>query len=415
MISTARTTLILALFATTIAAPVAPAKAAWMDWFANERVAVRGEDAPKAESGQKVVKATVERGDTLLRLLVRLGAAYGEASRAFDAIQDFADPNRLQIGDRIVATLSDSGGQAKLVALHLDFLPDQLSLTLVRGDDGSFHAQNVSGRPSLVVETVKGKINKSFRPSLIQAGVPSMLADDVIRGLDFDPTLPKRLKTGTGFQVIYERLGASPGRKPGDRLRLRYVELSVAGKPHRFYHYAPPGAEPKFFDETGRPLEAIRFLTPIEGGKVNSPFGPRLHPVLRKMRMHRGVDFPAPKGTPVMAAADGIVEDMGWRGNYGLYMKLAHDSRHATTYGHLDGFAPSVKEGDRVTQGQVIGYVGRTGLSTGNHLYWEVIVDNKHVDPMKVRLVQASALKGPALQKFQRFVKETHTQAASLN
>ena len=150
------------------------------------------------------------------------------------------------------------------------------------------------------------------------------------------------------------------------------------------------------------------------GGKINSPYGMRLHPVLRKMRMHRGVDFPAPKGTPVYAAADGVVEDMGWRGNYGNYLRIAHDSRHATAYGHLDGFAPEVAEGTRVAQGQIIGYVGRTGLASGNHLYWEVLIDNKQVDPMKVRALKAGGLEGPELQKFQRFVKETHAQAAAL-
>ncbi|MSP48818.1 MAG: M23 family metallopeptidase [Alphaproteobacteria bacterium] len=411
MFSSARAIALLALIATA-AAPVGPALGGWLDWGLGERSAARGE-ATRAESGQHQLTVAVERGDTLLKILAGAGVHSSESARVLDAMRDLVDPKRLQIGDSVVLTLGEAQGRPRLVALHVDFRPD-MSLTLVRGQDGGFHAASVGGRSSLVVETVAGKVAKSFRPSLVQAGLPATLADEVIRALDYDPGLPKRIKTGTEFQVIYERFGATSGGKPGDRLRLRYAQVTLGGTPHRFYHYAPPGAAPKFFDEGGRPLDAIRFVTPIDGGKVNSPFGMRLHPVLRKMRLHRGVDFPAPKGTPVYAAADGVVEDLGWRGNYGNYMRIAHDARYATAYGHLDGFAPEVVEGTRVVQGQLIGYVGRTGLASGNHLYWEVLVDNKQVDPMKVRTVKAGGLEGPELQKFQRFVKETHAQAAAL-
>ncbi len=412
MIRSAQAIALLALIAAA-AEPVGSAQAGWLDWTSHEKVVPRS-DAAKAEPSQAQRTVTVERGDTLGKIMARAGVLSAEAARVLEAMQDLVDPKRLQIGDTVAMTLGEAGGQIRLSALHVDFRPD-LSLTLVRGQDGAFHAASVNGRPSVSVETVAGKVSKSLRGSLSQAGLPSMLADDVIRALEFDPTLPKRIKTGTEFQVIYERLGASgAGRKASDRLRLRYAEVTIGKTPHRFYHYAPPGAEPKFFDESGRPLENIRFMIPIEGGKVNSPFGPRLHPVLRKVKLHKGVDFPAPKGTPIYAAADGVVEDMGWRGNYGNYIKLKHDPRHDTAYGHLDEFAPGVAEGEWVAQGQVIGYVGRTGLASGNHLYWEVLVDNKQVDPMKVRMVKAGGLEGKELQKFQRFVKETQAQAVAL-
>jgi murein DD-endopeptidase MepM/ murein hydrolase activator NlpD len=411
MIRSGRAIVLMALISLNVSL-VGPARAGWLDWGTGERIATRG-DTGRADVFQQQVTVTVERGDTLSKILAKARVPATEGARVLEAMRDLVDPKRLQVGDTVVLTVSEVAGAVRLFALHVDFRPD-LSLTLVRGQDGSFHAANLNGRPSLVVETVTGTVARSLRSSLVQAGLPSALADDVVRGLDYDPSLPKRIKAGTEFQVIYERLAAADGRKPGDRLRLRYAEVTIGSVPHRFYHYAPPGAEPKFFDESGRPLATIRFMTPIEGGKVNSPYGMRLHPVLRTMKMHRGVDFPAPRGTPVYAAADGVVEDMGWRGNYGKYIRIAHDARHATAYGHLDDFAPEVTEGTRVTQGQLIGYVGRTGLATGNHLYWEVLVDNKQVDPMKVRTVKPGGLEGTELQKFQRFVKETHTQAAVL-
>ena len=416
MISSMRATLLLALIATA-AGTVEPAQAAWLDWVSGEKAVIRGEGA-KTEPGARQTNVTVERGDTLGKIMARAGVLSAEAARALEAMQDLVDPKRLQIGDSVVLTLSGTGSQIRLFALHVDFRPD-VSLTLVRGQDGTFHAATgAKGRPSMVVETVNGKVAKSVRASLVQAGVPSQLVDEVVKALDYDPGLPKRIKSGAEFQVIYERLGAASGPKPGDRLRLRYAEFTLGStNPHRFYHYTPPSAEPKVADEATRSLAALKFIAPLDETKINSPFGMRLHPVLRKMKMHRGVDFPAPKGTPVYASADGVVEDMGWRGNYGNYVRIAHDSRLATAYAHLDSFASEVSEGERVKQGQVIGFVGRTGLASGNHLYWEVLVDNKHVDPMKTRAVAAETgqpleiLKSPAQKS--RFVEKTRAKTVS--
>ena len=411
-----RATLLLALIATA-AGTVEPAQAAWLDWVSGEKAVIRGEGA-KTEPGARQTNVTVERGDTLGKIMARAGVLSAEAARALEAMQDLVDPKRLQIGDSVVLTLSGTGSQIRLFALHVDFRPD-VSLTLVRGQDGTFHAATgAKGRPSMVVETVNGKVAKSVRASLVQAGVPSQLVDEVVKALDYEPGLPKRIKSGAEVQVIYERLGAASGPKPGDRLRLRYAEFTLGStNPHRFYHYTPPSAEPKVADEATRSLAALKFIAPLDETKINSPFGMRLHPVLRKMKMHRGVDFPAPKGTPVYASADGVVEDMGWRGNYGNYVRIAHDSRLATAYAHLDSFASEVSEGERVKQGQVIGFVGRTGLASGNHLYWEVLVDNKHVDPMKTRAVAAETgqpleiLKSPAQKS--RFVENTRAKTVS--
>lgn len=406
MISAARATLMLALIATATG-PVVPAEAAWLDRVSVEKAVVRGE-AAKTDARQTTV--TVERGDTLRKIMARAGVLSSEAARALEAMQDLVDPKRLQIGDSVVLTLSGTASQIRLFALHVDFRPD-VSLTLVRGQDGTFHAATgIKGRPSMVVETINGKVAKSVRASLVQAGVPTSLVDEVVKALDYDPGLPKRIKSGAEFQVIYERLGGTTGPKPGDRLRLRYAEFTLGTSPHRFYHYTPPTAEPKVVDETSRSLAALKFIAPLDETKINSPFGMRLHPVLRKMKMHRGVDFPAPRGTPVYAAADGVVEDMGWRGNYGNYVRIAHDARHATAYAHLDSFASEVSEGERVTQGQVIGFVGRTGLASGNHLYWEVLVDNKHVDPMMTGA--AAAESGRKLEIMKSAVQKTAAQKA---
>jgi len=141
--------------------------------------------------------------------------------------------------------------------------------------------------------------------------------------------------------------------------------------------------------------------------KITSPYGWRIHPVFGDLRFHEGVDFGAPKGTPVVATADGTIEDIGWRGNYGEYIRVRHDGHLATAYAHLAGFARGMHRGTEVKRGEVIGYVGRTGVATGPHLYYEVMIDGKRIDPMKTPPVMQVSLTGTQLAEFEKFVETT--------
>jgi murein DD-endopeptidase MepM/ murein hydrolase activator NlpD len=354
-----------------------------------------------------VQEFTLAQGDTLLKILLASGVQREEANRAIEAAQDFFDFRRLSIGDAVQITVNESGETPQLVALHIDTQPN-LSLTLVRAADGGFRAASVNGRPSLTVERVAGEIGTSFRGSLLSAGVPARIAGDVIQGFGHDPGFPKRVGRGTQFEVIYERL-AGPSRRQADRIQLRYATLTIQGKQHQVYRYAPKDGQPRFLDGDGRVLSDTQLITPITGGKVSSGYGMRIHPVLGDRRMHRGVDYRAPRGTPVMAAADGVVEDMGWRGNYGLYIRIAHGANYATTYAHLDAFQPGIAEGAHVRQGQAIAKVGHSGLATGDHLYFEVLVNNQRVNPVTARLNSNERLQGQELTRFRSFVHQIHT------
>jgi murein DD-endopeptidase MepM/ murein hydrolase activator NlpD len=137
-------------------------------------------------------------------------------------------------------------------------------------------------------------------------------------------------------------------------------------------------------------INGLTLLMPVPNGKLSSPWGWRVHPVLGFVKFHRGVDWSAPRGSKIYAAADGIVEDVGWRGNYGRYMRIAHSGPYETAYGHMDGFAPGLAAGSHVKKGQVIGYVGRSGLASGNHLYFEVLVGGKQINPFRAHLVMVS-------------------------
>jgi murein DD-endopeptidase MepM/ murein hydrolase activator NlpD len=157
-----------------------------------------------------------------------------------------------------------------------------------------------------------------------------------------------------------------------------------------------------YYDETGKSAKKFLVRKPLAQGLVTSSFGSRRHPLLQYTRMHTGVDWGAPMGTPIYASGNGTIEKIGWEGGYGRYIRIRHANGYATGYGHMSAFARNMAEGKKVRQGQVIGYVGSTGLSTGAHLHYEILINGRFVDPMKIRLPRGRVLEGPILAQFER-------------
>lgn len=172
---------------------------------------------------------------------------------------------------------------------------------------------------------------------------------------------------------------------------------------YRYYRYqTPDDGLVDFYDENGRSSRKFLIRTPIIGARMTSPFGMRFHPILGYTRLHTGVDWAAPSGTPIFAAGNGTVTSVGWDAGYGRRIEIQHANGYMTTYNHLSAFARGLKEGLRVKQGQVIGYLGETGLATGPHLHYEVLVNGHFVDPMRVKLARTREFDGPMLADFKR-------------
>jgi murein DD-endopeptidase MepM/ murein hydrolase activator NlpD len=182
---------------------------------------------------------------------------------------------------------------------------------------------------------------------------------------------------------------------------LEAVRLATREKTVEAYRFAPPGRDPEWYDAEGQSLKRMFLRSPLKFTRISSGFGVRMHPILRRMRAHNGVDYVAPVGTPVQASGDGVVMQAGRNGGYGLYIKLNHGQRYSTSYAHLSRIAPGVRTGARVQQGQVIGYVGSTGLSTGAHLDYRFMKDGQYVDPLTADLPTAIPLEGNELAAFQ--------------
>ena len=185
-----------------------------------------------------------------------------------------------------------------------------------------------------------------------------------------------------------------------------YAALTLSGKTFRLYRYKDASGRIDFYNELGHSVRKALLKTPIDGAKLTSRFGMRDHPILGYSVMHRGVDFGAPTGTPIFAAGDATVEDIGVRSGYGNYIKLKHTGSFSTAYAHMNGFARGLKSGMRVRQGQVIGYVGATGRVTGPHLHYEVFRDGKQVNPVSVKFPTGEKLIGTELQRFHQIKNE---------
>jgi murein DD-endopeptidase MepM/ murein hydrolase activator NlpD len=242
------------------------------------------------------------------------------------------------------------------------------------------------------------RLYQSIYETGLRNQIPRALIDDLIRIYSYDIDFQRRVQPGDSFEVFFagEEEGGSDSKS-----EVLYASLTTGGETRRYYRFqSPDDGVVDFYDDTGK--SAMKFLVrkPLADGIMASGFGNRNHPLLRYAKMHTGVDWAAPMGTPVYASGNGEIDKIGWEGGYGRYIRIRHANGYQTAYGHMSAFARNMTEGKRVRQGQVIGYVGSTGLSTGAHLHYEILINGRHVDPMKIRLPRGRVLEGPALAGF---------------
>lgn len=410
---------------------------------------------------------TVDKGDTLAKLLAAQGVPADNRRAVLAAISDIFDPASLQPGSRLrltfappaadaagapaaaparlVQTVELMSGDTTSITVHID-APRQVSeqdiAHALRGHSaGQPPAAQVSaGKPAkasiwtanrqpaaggagdqqqasslspglapaddgqFIVRHVTGTVGKNLRTALLAEELPPSLVDEIMLGFKTGPGQRPALHGTASFDVIYEGVQRA-GRL--DEPQLRYAMLDDGGKTRRIYRYQTDDQTTTLMQDDGHGVALLDLGKPLQiDARITSPFGWRIHPVFGDRRFHEGVDFGAPTGTPVVAASDGVVEDIGWRGNYGKYIRLRHDGRLATAYAHLSGFARGLQRGSTVKRGDVIAYVGRSGVATGPHLYYEVLVDGKQIDPLKPTAVPVS-LTGQQLAEFQRYVETT--------
>jgi murein DD-endopeptidase MepM/ murein hydrolase activator NlpD len=242
-------------------------------------------------------------------------------------------------------------------------------------------------------------VNSSLYEAGLAAGIPAQVMVDMIRAFSFDVDFQREIQPGDSFELFFDRFVDGDGKvaKTGE---IRFASLVLSGRRLSLYRHADRDGHADFFNEKGESVRKALLKTPIDGARLTSGFGNRSHPILGYSAFHKGVDFGAPTGTPIQAAGDGVIEKKGWFGGYGNYVRLKHNSEFATAYAHMSRFAPGIAEGSRVRQGQVIGYVGSTGMSTGPHLHYEILKRGAQVNPMGVKFPTGRRLEGVDLVNF---------------
>jgi murein DD-endopeptidase MepM/ murein hydrolase activator NlpD len=282
----------------------------------------------------------------------------------------------------VTVALSDEGGW--VTAQEPDITEDA-------GGDEVDQAESDNGVPTLY---------ESLYQTALDNQVPSSAIKDLVNIFSYDVDFNARVKPGDSLEVFY---GLEDENNPKSVREILYCSITVGGQLKRFYRYrSPDDGTVDYYDGEGKSAKKFLMRKPMEGGKFTSGFGGRRHPVLGYYRVHTGVDWGAPSGTPILASGNGVVEDVGWKGGYGRFVKITHSNGYGTGYGHMSGFASGIQKGTKVRQGQVIGYVGSTGMSTGPHLHYEVYINSVAVDPMRVRLPRGKELGGNLLAEFRR-------------
>ncbi|WP_137388224.1 peptidoglycan DD-metalloendopeptidase family protein [Rhodoligotrophos defluvii] len=366
--------------------------------------------AAQPDPEDKIV--VLEAGDSLVDLLTGIGSTPDAAQAMTAAVELIFPLKQIREGQEFSVTVEyrpDFYGQYVPYPARLVFSPSPGEQVVVEADsrgryfariDGEGDADGGSLLANLPYNLVKAKITSTLYTSAKEQGVPEHIIAEVMRVHSYDVDFERELKPGDEMEVFYGRPldGSNPKRKV-----LLYSALTLQGKPTGYYRFTTPDdGITDYYDSSGQSVRKALLRTPISGARTSSGFGMRRHPILGYTKMHAGIDFAAPTGTPIKAAGDGVVEMASRFGAYGNYVRLRHSDPYKTAYAHMSRIARGIQPGTRVRQGQVIGYVGTTGRSTGPHLHYEILVNNRQVNPMKVRIDNGRKLSGEMLALFQQ-------------
>ncbi|MEZ5670650.1 MAG: M23 family metallopeptidase [Alphaproteobacteria bacterium] len=344
----------------------------------------------------------VEPGDTMAGLFTDAGIGYGAALEAIESLQDVWDPRQLRPGQQVALTFvpaEDADSRATLVSFALDLAYDR-RVSVSRNEDGSYAVLDESIAFDAALFRAVGTIDNSLYADGNAAGVPDSILLAMTRAFSYDVDFQRDFQPGDGFETVFEQSLDGGGGVVANGA-LVYAALTLSGETLEIYRFTRADGSVDYFTPEGASVRKALLRTPVDAARISSGFGMRRHPVLGYTRMHRGLDFAAPTGTPVYAAGDGTIAVAGWNSGYGNYVRIRHNGSTQTAYGHLSRFAQGISAGDRVEQGQVIGYVGSTGLATGPHLHYEILVNGAQVDPLSVQLPPGEPLAGADLARFQ--------------
>ncbi|MBV8939883.1 MAG: peptidoglycan DD-metalloendopeptidase family protein [Alphaproteobacteria bacterium] len=355
----------------------------------------------------------VGKGDTLVEMLTDTGISYEQAQAAVGALRKIYDPRRLDVGQQLALSLDPSKTDPQEPVLSRLSLPVSKTtvVELQRGGNGEFSARKIEAPVFKKLVRLSGSITDSFYETGLRAGIPADALSDLIKVYSYDVDFQRDIKRGNRITVLMERMETKSGIVAAYG-NVQYAALDLGKRTISVYRFTDRSGNVDYYNEKGESLRKALLRTPINGARITSGFGMRLHPLLGYSRMHRGVDFGAAAGTPIYAAGDGTVIYAGWHNGYGNYVQIKHNDKYATAYGHASRIASGIRPGTRVKQGQVVAFVGATGMATGPHLHYEVLVNGQQVNPAGVKFKTGNVLGGRELMAFKGQIRATQIALA---
>ena len=354
----------------------------------------------------------VKKGDTVQTILRDQGASPGEALAIANSLGAKGRDGGLKEGQklRIMMAPATLGGRSVPVRV---IVANETTIEAVAAlsDLGKYVAVDVQSFNSVAEAPAADddddddgtgvRLYQSIYETALRNKVPASVIDDMIRVYSYDVDFQRKVQAGDSFEVFFAGEDEAPTAS-SEKPEVLYAALTVSGETKKYYRFqTPDDAVVDYYDETGKSAKKFLVRKPVSNAMMRSGFGGRRHPILGYTKMHTGVDWATAYGTPIFASGNGVIEKAGWEGGYGKYIRIKHPNGYETAYGHMSAFAKNMDPGKRVRQGQVIGFVGSTGLSTGAHVHYEILVNGRFVDPMRIKLPRGRSLEGPMMAGFE--------------
>lgn len=342
---------------------------------------------------------TIKPRQNLSVVLKQGGLTNREIYLVGEALSDVLDLKKIQVGDKVEIGKMNAGADEQ--SLLLVTVEDRRGnrYTAARSEADFFEASMVEPEVDLKTEYAQGTIDGAFINNARESGIPTNVIQQIIWAFDGPVDFSRDLRAGDTFTAVFQKEYNKEGHPTGNG-SLLYAEINLRSQKHERYLYKDSQNQEDYYDETGKIARKLFTMHPLKKPRQTSKFGQRKHPILGYTIMHWGTDFGAPIGTPIRAPGEGTITQAKRKGSYGMYIQIKHNSEYSTAYAHMSRFHEKTRVGRKVKAGDIIGYVGNTGRSTGPHLHWELIKNGKKINPLTQRITAQRKLTGEELARF---------------
>ena len=348
------------------------------------------------------IEIIVSKGETFLSILKEFNISEKRSFEIISEIEKLFDLRKLKVDEKILFYL-DTNNSIKIIEFYKN-INEKLIVSI---NSNSIKIENKILEKTSYQTSKEFNINNSLYSDGLKNNLPQDILIKLIRLFSFDLDFQRDIKKNTLVSVLYEYDQIKDNNK-FEYKDIFYALININGNKLEYFRFLTDDGFVDYFNKDGKNVKKSILKTPLDGARLSSNFGMRKHPISGYNKMHKGVDFAAPTGTPIYAGGNGVIEFIGNNGGYGKYIRIRHNNEYKTAYGHMSGFKKGLSKGLRVNQGEIIGYVGSTGKSTGPHLHYEIIFQNEQINPLKLKLPSGKVLKGKELSKFQREAKKIY-------